>query len=268
MDKNIIICPICNSCPKQKHFNSKYCLICAKKILKRPIGKLTKSQELRLHQLRIKYNSKEIANRIGTSRSNLIRWCRDRKISLAHKSGSRKYILDPILRQNVLDYYVENGKIKTQKKFPNIKVRSIIERYPHAPRQIRWKYNEILEAVRMGGLVPKSSQAIFFNRPNANEGSINSIWNKKLNGNRSVINGLPYFIAKRIVKDKSRFINLKYRKLFLWIDLENNLSPNLPIHFKKAIKAMAKFQKWLFNDKEPRKKILNMIKKRTDLNGK
>jgi hypothetical protein len=259
-------CAFCSIKIRPKHYNTKYCPRCSIELRKKPIGSLTENQIKRLHKLKGNYSRKEIAIKLNCSISNLQRFCRDSKISLATKDGSCKYRVNPSLIDNVIKYYEEHGLSATQEKFPKIKIRSIVERYSHAKRCTKWKDEQIIELVKMAGLISKQAQADYFKRPRANQGSIQSVWAKKLYGDPRYIHGLPNNIAKHLVIDRKKFIKLKYKKLFLWSDLINNLRPDIPTHLIKAIEAMAIFQKWLFNNKNPREQILLILKKRSGKN--
>jgi DNA-binding CsgD family transcriptional regulator len=260
------LCKLCSSPVRNNHFNTKYCSKCSLIRRKQPSGNLTQEQTELLYKFKGELSRKEIAKKIGCSIPNLQRYCRDRKISLATRHGSRKYLVNPSLRESVISYYEEHGLDATQKKFPEVRVRCIIENYTHAPRCAKWKDEQIVEVVKMAGLLSKNAQAKFFKRPRANAGSIYSVWTKRIDGDPRYIHGLPFCIAKKIVIDRTKFIKVRYKKLFLWVDLVGNLTNEVPDYFKKAIKTMAIFQKWLFNSSNPRADILSLIKKRSAKN--
>jgi hypothetical protein len=214
----------------------------------------------------------EIARRIGTSKANLTRWAREHpEINFnAHKYP------ETVVRE-VCDYYEKHGKIKTQKKFPEVKIRSIVERYLSGikPRQEPWTDEQLLRLARMAGIISMSAQAKYFNRPNAHKGSIQSAWMKKFGCGGSSINGLSWHIARHYVdyycpvlqtrfwKQRKRLDGKREyessRMLVLWVDLEKHMSDELPAHIKNGIKALAKFQKWV-HGKNVRKNIVNMMR--------
>lgn len=228
------------------HFNHKYCQKC-----KRLGGYLTYEQEEIAKKYARKIPIQELAEKVGVSNSTIDRWSRRTGVSINWLKYDEKIIA------KVCEYYFKHGKIKTQQKFPHVKLRSIVERYLTTPRQIRWKENEILELVKMGGILSMKDQALYFNRPGANSGSIVSAWMKKFGCSGGNINGLPYYIAKHYVKDSCPFLitpfwrtrkenqNYKERRIALWIDLEKHLNKEIPDELKLAIKALAKFQRWL-----------------------
>jgi len=269
------ICPICKKRKKQKHFNAKYCKPCALERRKRPIGKLTKSQERKALSMAGKVYRDEIAKKIGTSKANFMRWARQHpEINFnAHKYP------DEVVKK-VCSYHEKHGKVKTQKKYPNVKVRSIVERYlknlGHGPRQIPWTDKQLMMLVKMAGLVSMKKQAEYFNRPNARLGSIRAAWVKKFGHGGGSINGLSWYVARHYTDYycpvlQTRFWNQRKerikglplveqsRMLVLWVDLEKHMRDDIPEHIKAGIRALARFQRWL-HGKNVRKNIVRMVK--------
>lgn len=216
----------------------------------------------------------EIAMALGVSLSNLKRSCRDTSFLYyyIHKNN-------PNLVREICSYYEKNGKNKTQKKYPNIKIRSVIEHYKtFSPRQTRWTEKQLHELVKMGGLVSKEAQAKYFNRPRANAGSIESAWIKKINTKMSTIHYLPTYRAKYFIKNSCPSIEVKFWsrntinkgkkphqefvKAHLWCDIKKHLKNDCPSFFKEAVIALDKFQQWIFNSTNPKPLILKMIQER------
>ena len=217
-------------------------------------------------------NRMQICEELGVSLSNLKRAFRG--VRIPNVSEYSRETID-----QVCAYYGEYGIRKTEKKFPDCKIRSIIERNygKFNPRQVRWNDSEIIELARMAGLVSYKAQAKYFNRPRANEGSIWSVWIKKFKLPSGNLNGMSLNQAKHIVSENCPVLECKLlkrrddekplgsysvRKIFLWVDMEKNLKPDLPIFLKNGIEAMANYQRWLFNSKNPKLKIIKMIKDR------
>jgi hypothetical protein len=211
---------------------------------------------------------RELAERIGSSRSALIRWASQNGVSLdAHA-------YKPELRRRVLAYYELHGKTKTQKAFPDVSVRSIVERSygKFKPRQIRWTDEQLIEAARMAGLVSPAAQAKYFNRPNANAGAIKSLWMKRFGFGQGSVNGMVHDTAKHLVTVRARYIKplgesrdgkaAEFRRLILWVDMEKCLKPDVPPFIADAIRTLANFQRWLWRDENPKPRILRMIKAR------
>jgi len=267
------ICPICKKRKKQKHFNAKYCKPCAIERRKRPLGKLTKIQERKALSMAGKVYRDEIAKKIGTSKANFTRWIRQHpEINF----NALRYPENVV--KEVCEYYAEHGKIKTQKKYPNVKVRSIVERYlknlGYAPRQTPWTDKQLMMLVKMAGIISMKKQAEYFNRPNAHKGSIQSAWMKKFGRGGSSVNGLSWYIARHYAdyccpvlqtrfwvqrKTRSKIQYESARMLVLWVDLAKHMSDDIPEHLKAGIRALAKFQKWAHGN-NVRKNIIKMIK--------
>jgi DNA-binding XRE family transcriptional regulator len=259
----------CLSCKKtiRGHFNRKRCRPCAKRLVKRPVGKLTPQQERKVRRLAGTMKQNELAQEIGCSRTNLIRWARDHKVSLDSLS------FKPEVVKKVCAYYERHGKRKTQKHFPQVKVRSIVERYKlFKPRQIKWTDKQIIESARMAGLVSPGAQAKYFNRPGAFSGSIKSLWMKRFGFGACSINGMTHWSAKHLVTSNARYIRpvgesrdgkpCEFRRMILWVDMEKCLKPEAPLFIKEAVGTMADFQRYLWKSPEPKRKILSMIKAR------
>lgn len=74
------------------------------------------------------------------------------------------------------------------------------------------------------------------------------------------MNGLAHFISRYYVKDSCPFYETDFwsrrevrkgkkipdiRRIALWVDVEKHMKSDLPDHIQLAIRAMAKFQKWI-----------------------
>lgn len=265
-------CAECKKRPTEtEHPNCKYCTHCKEALRKRPKGKLTPSQERMVRKLAGKMFIKDLAKKVGTSDSNLDRWAYYNNVNI----NALRY--PKTIVEQVCEYYAKHGKIKTQKKFPDIKVRSIVEKYAKgkSPRQRRWTDQQVIQLARMAGLVSMPAQARYFNRPYANAGSIKSAWVKKFKSGGGCINGISLHKARLFIKPSApvvetgfwvtRDLNRKHnpefcRKLILWVDAEKHLRPDCPHWFKDAAFALAKFQRWLHGLDNPRPKILKMIR--------
>lgn len=186
---------------------------------------------------------------------------------------SRLIYPDDVVKK-VCEYYAVHGRVKTQKKFKNVKVRSIAERYMKSldlpPRLIPWTSKQMINLCRMQGIVPYKYQADFFNRPRAHEGSIKAFWWKRMHKEGFSLNGLAtnsarFFLNRKHLDPirlglKTRGKNAGYelkgsRRIITWVDLSKNLDPELPDHLKEVIRAMAKFQQWLHGVKNVRSRV-------------
>lgn len=238
---------------------------------KQPVGELTYPQQLTVRRLAGTMTPDDLAAVIKTSRSNLSRWARQEKISL------NSFSYPPALVKQVCAYYARHGKNETEKKFPAICLRSIIERYPHQPRQLRWTKKELVALARMAGLVPLADQAVYFNRPLANAGSIRAAWSKRFQVGPVALNCLPLWLADLFIKPSCPLYmrpfqkqgkSVKHSERFItWIDAAAHLKGDVPEHLAQAIRAMAKFQNWL-HGKNAKAKIGCLLDKNWEhLNG-
>jgi hypothetical protein len=85
---------------------------------------------------------------------------------------------------------------------------------------------------------------------------VNKTWNPK---EKNYILHCP-FVDILFFKQERNHNN----KIYLWIDLEKNLKDTIPSFVKEAVRTQAIFQKWIWQDNNPREKILDMIKTRED----
>lgn len=217
----------------------------------------------------------EMAERLDTSVSNIKRAFIGTGERLWFKNG--KYKNQPELVLAVMEHYAKHGKISTVKAFPNVNVKCIVDRPEYyglekPKRQVRWTDREIHEAAKMAGLISPSGQAKYFNRPNAFNGSIKSLWVKKFKLAGGSINGMPYWTAKYLVDSSAQFLRaggstrkgapVRFRWVCLWVDMEAALRPETPPFVREAIQTMADFQRWLWKTKNPKPQILKMMRER------
>jgi len=243
-------CPRCKTKPKQKHHNAKWCVSCAAQLRKRPAGNLTLEQERKARKLAGTMFISELAKEVGTSDSNIDRWAKQNGVNINAFRYSDKTVAQ------VCGYYEKHGKIKTQKRFPDVCIRSITDqkfkRLGYKPRQVCWTAPQLLDGAKMGGLVSLVKQAKYFNRPGANKGAMRSLWSKKFGFGSGCVNGLSQYIAIHYVKSSCPYYLTSFREssngpriVALWIDVERHLRDEVPKHLRAAIESLAKFQRWL-----------------------
>jgi hypothetical protein len=247
-----MICKDCKKEVKNAHANRKRCKRCAAKVRKCPRHNLTNEQIEKFHALVGKIDIKAIAKELGASRVSIVRYAMDAGVSC---NFHNKYVKDPGKTQEIIDFYLEHGKKATKEKYPGIKLRSIVERYAKEKRQVRWEDWELIELAKFAGIISHKNQAKYFNRPNANAGSIKSAWYKKFKASSSNINGVHRYMVKPLLRKEPAKIETQYcagngmgihrRKLILWVELEKCLKKDVPEEIVGAIKVMAKFQRWL-----------------------
>jgi AraC-like DNA-binding protein len=260
-------CSNCRIRPKQKHFNSKWCLPCALEFRKKPKSTLTQSELKKAKRLIGKMSREEIAEKLGTSLSNLKRAFRGTRLAYHNYCQA-----NPSLVKKVNKYFETHTQEETAKHFKlsRKQVDHIVYRYRSAKRkQIQWSKEQIIEAAKMAGLVSYKSQAKYFNRPNAFEGSIHSLWIKKFKIGGQTIHGMPHWTAKYLVTNKAKYIRpfgndrnnnpIKFRRILLWVDMEKCLKKDVPDFLKEGVRTMAQFQRWLFKSQDPKKEILKIM---------
>lgn len=243
----------CAHCSKslggKAHFNQIYCPPCAEIYRKKPKHTLTRSQIAEARKLAGTMYAKDLARHIGSSLSNLKRWASVSKISL----NAHRY--KPSVVKKVTEFYIQHGKHATAKKFPDIRVRSIIERYLAGikPRKKPLQDDVFIKIAKMAGLVSFNTQARIIDRSNFNSGGVRAAWSKRMNSSGHSLNGLYRQVAMRYVKGSCPFYNpfvhdynrRAQLQISLWIDMENHLRDDLPNHIVDLFKVMAKFQRWL-----------------------
>jgi transcriptional regulator with XRE-family HTH domain len=268
-------CTHCGVRPRHEHKNSLYCLQCRAAVRRRPPGRLTVAQARRVKQLLFKMPREEIAAEIGVSVATLKRWARDNgNIRLAFFN---RYAANPALVREVTAFYEKHGRPATEERFPHLRVRSIIERYPHASRQVRWTPTQVVDLARMAGLVSMEAQAAHFDRPGAGAGSIHAAWWKKFGQGGGSVNGLAWFIARHFVRAAAAKDRVEVdfwahrkqgrrrrtkRKVLLWIDVAKHLRSDVPDHIRAAVEALARFQRWLHGGGYARHRIIKTIRER------
>jgi AcrR family transcriptional regulator len=223
--------PYLNGCgaERQPHWNAKYCGPCAELRRHRPVSRITPEQGTQLLAMVHQVTHDEMARRLGVSRSAVNRWFRDQGMS----SKSQQYRPDVVAA--VLRAYEEGGKARVKALYPDVSVRSIVERYKaYPPRQIRWTDEQIVEAARMAGLVSTNAQARYFSRPNAYAGSIQALWAKRFGVYPHDINGLAAHLTWRIALPGTPATMVKQSQgnshgfKVLWLDLAPRLRPSVP----------------------------------------
>lgn len=272
---------LCQSCKKTRvrgHFNRKWCRPCALDRRVRPKSTLTAEQRAFVLEHRGEISGREMAKELGTSWSNVMRFARDRGLSLATLSGSRKWKMQPKVVRKVLDYYFKHGKPATEKAFPGLSVKSIVDRPEYYGvkrkyRQTRWTDAEIVLAAKMAGLVDGKRQARIFKRPNANEGSIKSLWMKRFGHGGGNIHGMSEWMARELLTPGYPLLKTScwaprkgskkkhfQRGIVLWVDMEKRLLSDVPDFIREGVSTLAEFQRWLFKTNDPRPEIRRMVR--------
>lgn len=253
MADHVAPCLACETAPRHSaHPNTKYCAPCAQELRHRPRANVTATQAAMIHQFRGTIVRRELAQHVGISQAQLTRYLREHGLD----SNARDY--PPEVVATVCATYQALGKRETQALFPDVSVRSIVERHKHyAPRQIRWTGEQQIELVRMAGLVSQTAQARYFGRPNAYEGSIRSFWAKGMHCAPRDIHGLGAHLAWQVATPGVPATLVRHqqnagaRPVVLWLDLAAHLRQDLDPLVRDAVHALARFQRWLHGTEDP-----------------
>lgn len=256
-----LICQRCQSRPRQPHFNAKWCEVCRVALRRQPASRVTPEQGATIAALVGTVSRDDIARRVGVSRSRVNRYCREQGLH----GRSDQY--PPEVVAAVTAAYEAGGKHHVRELFPDVQVRSIVERYPHAPRQRRWQAEELIEAARMAGLVCPTAQARYFGRPNAYAGSIKSLWVKVFQCAPQHINGLGAHLAWHLVTPGTPAVLVRHeiggqcRPKVLWLEVAAHLRADVAPEIVQVIQSLAAFQGWLHGTNRP-EQIRAMISER------
>ena len=229
---------------------AKYCAACRQARRRQPRSRLTPAQAAQVLALRDTCYRHEIARRVGVSLAQVSRFLREQGLS----SNARN--LPAATVAAVLRVYEQaprkQGKQRVRELFPDVAVRSVVERYrDFAPRQRRWQAEELREAVQMAGLVRPTTQARYFARPHAATGSIKSVWAKVFQCAPRDINGLGAHLAWRLTTPGCPAVLVAHEQAssgtpkVLWLDLAQHLRPDLPEWVHDAVQALAGMQAWV-----------------------
>ena len=257
------LCLECQAQPRRTpHANTKYCEACAVALRHRPPANITATQEALIRQLRGSMIRRELAQHVGISQAQLHRYLTAEGLD----SNARDYPPDVVT--TVCLTYQALGTRETQALFPDVRVRSIVDRHKnYAPRQIRWTAEQQRELVRMAGLVSHTAQARYFHRPNAYGGSIKSFWAKGACCAPRDVNGLGAWTAWQVATPGVPAVLVKHqtnggaRPVVLWLDLAAHLRPDVDPFVREVVQALARCQAALHGTTNPAD-IRHMIQER------
>lgn len=228
----------------------------------RVASNLSLEDKLKIELMIEHHSRKEIAKELNISVSKLKRlasvfgW----SFNYAKKLPYKKYTKD--LVEEVIYFYEKNGFKKTQDSFSGVKVRSIVERYKRNKKlRSMWSDSEIIQAIKFGPFVSNKDQYKYFNRPNAFEGSIKSLWSKRIKSTKIKLHGLPKYKAIYFINDNAMAFKTKLKsipEIYTWQTLKENLKNDCPLFLKEAIEVGYNFHVWLYGE-NPNKKIENII---------
>jgi len=248
-------CVVCQARPRRNaHANTKYCTACQQERLTRPRSTLTPAQGAEVLRLAGTLPKADLCQRLGVSSATVSRFLREQGVRPGHYNAYKSDIVTAVCTA-----YETLGKKRTQQLFPDVRVRSIVERYKaFSPRQIRWTGEQHIAAIRMAGLVSATAQARYFDRPNAFEGSIKSFWVKVVRCAPSDVNGLSAHHAWHLVQPGAPATLVthansrgQYAIKILWLDLVQHLRPDVAPDLREAVQCLARFQAWLHGTDDP-----------------
>jgi hypothetical protein len=257
MDQSVRLCVVCETRPRRNaHANTKYCTACQQALLHQPPSRVTPAQAAAIQRLCGTMTRTAIAQQLGLSHAKVQRFLREQGL----RSNARDY--PPEVVEAVAQVYESappgQGKRTIEQLFPAVVVRSIVERRQHhrpvyQPRQVRWQGEQLLDAVRMAGLVSHHAQARYFGRPNAYAGSITSLWQKHFRCPPRDVHGLPLHLSWLVATPGVPAVLVKHQQVagpaakVLWLDLVGWLREDLDPTIRDAVEVLAQFQRWLFH---------------------
>lgn len=248
----LALCLECHTAPRRNdHGNTKYCEPCRQALLRAPPSRITAAQGALIAALRGTLTRWQIAERVGISHARVNRYLAEQHLT----SNARDY--PPEVVEAVSATYGGLGKRQTQALFPDVVVRSIVERRQHhrvvyQPRQVRWTGEQIVEAIRMAGLVSHHTQVRYFGRPNAFDDSIKKLWERVIGVAPRDVHGFGLHQVWRLARPGTPAVLVTQatqpgpRAVILWLDLAQHLRLTVAPEVRQMVEALARFQAWLF----------------------
>lgn len=189
---------------------------------------------------------KNIAEKIMVSESTLKRFASENGIKFTYYSKADLYPKELI--DEVIGYWLVNGVLAAKKKYPNVKIRSITEKYNKGQHYLsRYTFEDRLFLLRYSEFIGMTKAVNLLGRPikKGNHTKLFSFEKRKKTPYRNHLNGLSKHTIKKYLLDP-KFIELNYhkRKIITWTEIAKDLkvdNQNLLI----LAQAMAKFQTWI-----------------------
>lgn len=245
------LCLTCKTDINDMHLNAVRCSLCAGHLRKKPPHKLTKLQQKEALKLAGTMYRHDIALKIGCSRTSLNRFAEENK-----QLNWNFHRYDDKTIKKVCDYYLNHTLEETQKKFPDLKARSIVDRYLKSVKCFKYTDDEILILLKYTGLVSWPEISAKLGR------SCFATRRKLYRTISGRVNGLPFMVAKNFVKNGCPFFHIKLnlRSTGLWIspwtELSKHLKTENPSWVNQAFLSLAQFQRWLLGSDE---RVLEII---------
>lgn len=189
-----------------------------------------------------KKNINDIAQDLGVSRSTIKRIGKKENIRFTFYKKSfykRDY------KKKVLKYYENHTLEETKKKFNNNSIRSIIETNQHKEKLSRWKENEIIYVIKNYPKKNMKEIAGCLKRPNAMEGSIRSLYLKRLKFTGNFYHGLPKYKARIFVNKQCKYEKIGFYNIASWENILKYKKTDCPNVVIKIAKSMILFKNWI-----------------------
>ena len=178
----------------------------------------------------------EIAESLGTSRATVSRCLAKNGI----RTGQPKQY--PIeIRNAVIAFYETHDKHETQKQFPGVRVRSIIDRYETTAKQDFWTFEEDLKAISMLTEKPTTEISKILGR---GERSVIKRMKRVYNLSPKHLNGMAYRLCKHVLS--SDYVPEKKGNAYVvnWEDFDTHINTkNKDIIM--CVKILADFRRFL-----------------------
>lgn len=183
-----------------------------------------------------KMTRQEIAESLGVSRATVNRRLRSHGIRTGQP---RQYPVE--IREAVIAFYATHDKHETQKQFPGVRVRSIIDRYETKAKQEYWIFEEDLKAISMLTEKPTTEIARILGR---GEKSVIKRMKRVYNLSPKHLNGMAYRLCKHVLKDDFKPFKKGNSYVVNWSEMSKNLDTTNQdiIH---CVNALAKFREFL-----------------------
>lgn len=232
---------------------AQYCAACRAQKRRRPASTVTPAQAAQLAQMVGQVPQEQICAQVGLSKANVTRWIWENGYASKHWNAYPPEIIEAVCAA-----YAALGKVRTQALFPDVRVQSITDRYyTLPPRQTRWTGEQLIEAIRMAGLVSATAQAHWFGRPNAYDGSIGSLWHKHLRCSPRDLHGLAAGSSWALVTSGCPATLVAAdrrapgpRSKVLWLDLATWLRAEVDAETRGMVGVMAAWQAWLLGTED------------------
>lgn len=178
----------------------------------------------------------EIAERLNTSRATVNRCLRDNGIRTGQP---RQYPVE--IREAVIAFYATHDKNETQKQFPGVRIRSIIERYETEAKQEYWTFEEDLKAISMLTEKPTSEISKSLGR---GERSVIKRMSRCYNLSPKHINGMAYRLCKHVLSDHYKPTKKGNAYIVNWCEMRDNIeTENQDII--SCVNVLARFREFL-----------------------